>query len=136
MLHALLCHDHISIQCPDAPDADSIACAFALRAFFLQAGKGVTCFYAGEKSVERPNLVEMLNQASFPLEHRPGLQDCPGALLMLNCQPGAENVTPARCDHVAVLSCHPPLAPLPEASDVRPHLSSCATLVWLRLKEA
>ena len=136
MLPALLCHDHITIQCPDAPDADSIACAFALRAFFLRKGKTVACFYAGKNPVERPNLVEMLNQVSFPLEHRPGLQDCPGALLMLNCQPGGKNVTPARCDRVAVLGCHQPPAPLPDASDVRPHLSSCATLVWLLLKEA
>lgn len=135
MLHALLCHDHITIQCPDAPDADSIACAFALRAFFLQAGKGVTCFYAGKAPLDRPNLVEMLNQVPFPLEHRPGPWDCPGALLMLNCQPGGENVTPARCDHVAVLGCRRPSLPLPELSDVRPYLSACATLVWLLLKD-
>ena len=136
MLHALLRHDHIAIQCPDAPDADSIACAFALRAFFLRAGKSVVCFYAGESPVGRPNLVEMLNQVPFPLEHLPGPRDCPGALLMLNCQPGGENVTPAHCGHVAVLGCHRPLVPLPDASDVRPHLSACATLVWLLLKEA
>ena len=73
MLPALLCHDHITIQCPDAPDADSIACAFALRAFFLRKGKTVACFYAGKNPVERPNLVEMLNQVSFPLERLPCL---------------------------------------------------------------
>ncbi len=136
MLRELLRHKNIAVQCPDNPDADSIAAAFGLRDFFKKAGKHVNCFYAGERPVAQPNLVEMLRLLDFNLEHRPGAQTHDGLLLMLNCQPGSDNVTPARSPDTAVLGKHLPLLPLPDMSDVRPHLSACSTLLWQLLKEA
>ncbi|WP_027188363.1 DHH family phosphoesterase [Desulfovibrio cuneatus] len=135
-LNALAQEKHIAIQCPDAPGVDSIAAAFGLYCFFRSKGKPATIFYAGKEPISRPNVVELVHQLSIPLEHRTDPAPCRGLIIAVGCQPGTPGATAIGCDSLVVLDNHPKATPLPEQSDIRPHLTCCATLVWHLLHDA
>ena len=135
-LNPLLQHDKIALQCPDCPDADSLASAFGLHRFFSERGKTPLLFYAGSKAVDSPNLREMINAFSLPLEHKPGSMEWDGLLVTINCQYGAQSLTCLPAHTISVIDVHVQETDLPAQSTILPYLSSCSTLVWQLLEKA
>ena len=130
-LELLLAHNRISLQCPDIPDADSLAAAFGLYAFFLANGKRPELFYCGPRAISKPNLMEMLRLFSIPIQHRPKPDAVQGLLINVGCQYGSAAAAPVQADALAVFDCA-----LPESNavaiqgDIRPYLTSCSTLIF------
>ena len=135
-LPTLLNDSPIVIQCHDTPDADAIASGFALYDYFLSKGKSVTLVYSGPNTIDKPNLLLMINTLDIPLqqvahEHNEGL------LITVDCQFGAGNVSPLRGtpDNVVIIDHHrQEIFDIPR-SEIHPKLGCCATLVWTLLSE-
>lgn len=126
----------ITIQCHDNPDADTIACGYALYCYFIDKGHDVSLVYSGRNQVQKANLVMMLEKLNIPLTyiapevaevHRDGL------LITVDCQYGAGNVTRLEADEVAIIDHHQVEIENVEMSAIRPELGSCSTLVWKML---
>ncbi len=134
-LSSLAAHDHIAIQCHDAPDADALAAGFALHAFFSSSGRIPQFFYGGKAPISKPNLRIMVEALGIPVRHAPELTHWDGLLVTVDCQYGSNNVQRVTADQVAVIDHHPRGKALPEQAVVRPQLGSCATLVWSLMRE-
>lgn len=133
-LNELMSFDNIIIQCHNNPDADAIACGFAMHQFFSQAGKKVRFIFGGKMPLDKPSLCKMVSYLNIPIEHipEPGMisgADVPELLLLVDCQHGAGNVMPVQAEQVAVIDHHVPEGIQPELSTVRPDCGACAGLV-------
>lgn len=97
-LHELLNYHNIVIQCHNAPDADTIASAYAVRWFLRQNGKNARIVYsspAGEQNlIQKGSLKHMLKDLGLEsvFQHISSLEDTPDLLLYVDCQPGESNV--------------------------------------------
>ena len=132
-LSELLHFAPITIQCHDSPDADSIASAFALRAYFEQCGKKAEIIYSGAAPISKPNLVKMAGLLSIPLEHVPEPREV-GCLLVVDAQYGEKNVTRFPAGRVFQIDHHEDMqngCP----GIVNSGLGSCSTLAWLLLSD-
>ncbi|MDR1321212.1 MAG: DHH family phosphoesterase [Gracilibacteraceae bacterium] len=125
----LLDFEKIVIQCHDNPDADAIASGFALHAFLQSKGKEASFVYGGRNQVTKPNLLEMIRALSIPLRPAAAAPEN-DALVLVDCQYGAGNVTKIPARTVFVFDHHQQ-----EKSDftygvILPYLGSCSTLIW------
>ena len=127
----------IAIQCHDNPDADALASGFALFSLLAAQGKEARFFYGGRSPVAKPDLVEMIRALKIPVDYdpQPAALNDDEILVTVDCQYGAGNVTRVSAANVAVIDHHVQEAELPPASDVRPFLGSCSTMVWEHLRK-
>lgn len=134
-LTELLNYSNIAIQCHDNPDADSIACGFALYEYFKTAGKTVSLFYSGPYIISKPNLLEMVSLLQIPIQYIKQPMPIKGLLVMVDCQYDTGNVTKVEADQIAVIDHHIIEKTPPTLHDIRPYLGSCSTLIWTMLND-
>ena len=126
-------YGRIVIQCHDIPDADTIACGFALLRYIESQGGSARLVYSGRAKITKPSLLWMLTLLKIPLEYVHDIADC-DLLVTVDCQYGAGNVKKFAVPQFAVIDHHRLEIPDGENIFVRPSLGSCATLVWDLLK--
>ncbi|MDR0648921.1 MAG: DHH family phosphoesterase [Synergistaceae bacterium] len=131
-------YNHIVIQCHDVPDADTICSGFALQCFLRSLGADPVLVYGGSATISRPNLLMLLDLLNIQIVHADTLPPETDLLVTVDCQRGAGNArnfdVPGA---VVVIDHHRPEIPEGDNTIIRPHLASCATLVWdLLNKEA
>lgn len=134
-LSQFLQYDTIVVQCHDNPDADAISSGFGVYTYLKQNGKNVRFIYGGRYRIQKSNLILMVEELQIPIEYVEEL-DAPDLLITVDCQYGQGNVTRFEAKEVAVIDHHQVSGELPELSEVRSNLGSCATVVKdLLLKE-
>ncbi len=129
----------ITIQCHDNPDADTIACGYALYSYYTAKGNDVRLVYSGKNQVRKCNLVLMLEKLNIPLSYlspEEAEDEEHELLITVDCQYGAGNVTKLPARHVAVIDHHQVEIENLEMAVIRPELGSCSTLVWKMLLAA
>ncbi len=135
----------VVLQCHDNPDADAIACAFALWRYFQKLHVAARIVYAGFRQISKPNLVEFVRGLCIPLEYvgnKPaGIDalapdDGRALLITVDCQHGAGNVSTIKSDDVAVIDHHIQENEGFAYCAIEPYLGSCSTVVWKMLLEA
>ncbi|MDR1874898.1 MAG: DHH family phosphoesterase [Synergistaceae bacterium] len=135
-LSDLLLYDSIAIQCHNNPDADTLAAGYGLYRYFQTSHKkNIKFFYGGPAMVTKPNLTGMIEALNIPVQYEPDMKEWPGLLVTADCQYGSGNVMCVKAPHVAVIDHHIQEGNLPPLCDLRPALGSCATQVWLLLRE-
>jgi len=139
----LLQFKKIVIQCHDNPDADSLACAFALLEFFNLHQIETEIVYSGFVPVSKPNLKLMIKELGIKARFIPGNDDStdyrnePGTLLMVvDGQYDSGNVKKLPATAIGVIDHHIHSSEMPATvfCDIRSFLGSCSTIVWLLLK--
>lgn len=133
-LRDLLAYDDIVIQCHDNPDADTLACGYAVYRYLCSQGKKPRLIYGGSNRIRKSNLVMFVEDLQIPIEHVDRLEE-PELLLTVDCQYTGGNVMRFPAQHVAVLDHHRVCTQLPVLSKVRSKLGACSTLIWQMLKE-
>ena len=128
-------YNNIVIQCHDNPDADAIGCGFALYSFLKSIGKDVRFIYRGRNRITKSNLVIMLKELEIPIEYEPEFEEMPELLINVDCQFGQRNVTDTEAKVHAVIDHHKVSGVLPDLSEVRSAIGSCATVIWSMLKD-
>ena len=134
-LHELLAYNDIVIQGHDNPDADALASGYALWWYFRQNGKNANFIYRGRNPVQKSNLRIMLELLNIPVSYEPDFMMIPELLVMVDCQYGQKNVTKTDAETVAVIDHHQVTSQLPELSEVRSGMGSCATILWDMIRE-
>lgn len=135
-LRELLVFDEIVIQCHDNPDADAIASGYGLLLYFQKQGRRTRLIYGGRQSIQKSNLVLMVNRLGIPIEHVERLDQTPELLLTVDCQYGERNVQRFETRTVAVIDHHKAQQEtLPSLREVRDHYGACSTIVWDLLAE-
>lgn len=134
-LEELLKYDEIVIQCHDNPDADALACGFAVYRYLESRGKRPRLIYGGRNYIRKSNLVMLIRDLEIPIEHVDELE-APELLVTVDCQYTGGNVVRFPAKTVAVLDHHRVSTSLPALSEVRSSLGACSTLIWRMLKEA
>lgn len=134
-LSELLRFDDIVIQCHDNPDADALASGYALLWYFNQHNKAARFIYRGRNEVTKSNLKIMITELSIPVSYEPDFTDRPQLLVTVDCQPGQRNVTDTPADTVATIDHHQVTSSLPELSEVRSGVGSCATVIWDMIRD-
>ena len=134
-LHELLAYNDIVIQCHDNPDADALASGYALWWYFKQMGKTARFIYRGRTAVNKSNLRIMMERLDIPVSFEPDFMSVPELLVTVDCQYGERNVTRTDADVIAVIDHHQVTRELPELSEVRSGIGSCATIIWDMLRE-
>ncbi|NBJ91124.1 DHH family phosphoesterase [Parablautia muri] len=135
-LKELLQFDNIVIQCHDNPDADAIASGYALFVYLRARGRQVRLIYGGSQTIQKSNLVLMVEMLDIPIEYVRSLVEEPELLLTVDCQYGEKNVQSFPARKVAVID-HHKMRPedLPAMREVRDNYGACATIVWDMLCE-
>lgn len=134
-LSELLPYENIVIQCHDNPDADALACGFAVYLYLQSHGKKPDLIYAGRNRIRKSNLVMMVQDLDIPIRHVESLVQKPQLLVMVDCQYGGGNSVRFDADTVAVIDHHRVSTQLPKLSEVRSNLGACSTLIWQLLKK-
>lgn len=133
-LSELLDYDNIVIQCHDNPDADALACGYAVYLYLQEHGKTSSIIYGGRSIIRKGNLKLMIEQLHIPIIHVDTLEK-PSLLLTVDCQYGGGNVTHFDAEQVAVIDHHRVSVTLPKMNEVRSFLGACSTLIWQMLKD-
>jgi phosphoglycolate phosphatase len=137
-LKELTKYKHIVIQCHDIPDADTIASGFALQYFLRSFGARADLIYGGAAEIAKPSLLIMLEKLGIEIARTNKLPPETELLITVDCQRGAGNVTkidlPEKAELV-IIDHHRPEARENKNTLIRPHLASCATLVWDLLRK-
>jgi len=128
-LKDLLNYNSIVIQCHDNPDADALASGFGVYQYLKAHGKEPRFVYGGRFPLQKSNLLLMVEELQIPVEHITELNP-PELLITVDCQYRGGNVQVFEANHIAVLDHHQISTDLPELSDVRSNLGSCATLIY------
>lgn len=131
-LSTLLEYSDIVVQCHDNPDADALACGFALKWYLRRKGKKCRFIYSGEKVIEKSNLVLMINKLGIDVDYVRQI-DKPELLVTVDCQYGEGNVTRFEANKVAVIDHHQVSKALPELNEVRSNYASCSTILYKML---
>lgn len=134
-LRELLPYENIVIQCHDNPDADALACGFAVYLYLQSQGKKPDLIYAGHNRIRKSNLVMMVQDLDIPIRHVEHLAQTPDLLVMVDCQYGGGNAVRFDAGTVAVIDHHRVSTQLPMLSEVRSNLGACSTLIWQLLKK-
>jgi phosphoglycolate phosphatase len=129
-LSYLTSHKNIVIQCHNIPDADTIGSAYALQQYFKSVGCESKIIYGGKAKITKPNLLMLIAELEIEIEYVSELDFEPELLLTVDCQYGAGNVQKFNCKNFAVIDHHRAEIKENECTEIRPMLSSCATLVW------
>ncbi len=130
-------YNTITIQCHDNPDADALGAGYGLYCYFLSKGKDVHLVYSGRNTISKANLKLMVEKLDIPIEYIPPdqLKYVEGLLITVDCQYGSGNVTKIEAEQVAVIDHHPLETKDTEHLRIQSNLGSCATLVWIMLRE-
>jgi phosphoglycolate phosphatase len=129
-LSSLVKYEKIVIQCHDIPDADAVGCAYVLQRFFKFHGRESKIIYGGKAKISKPSLIMLISEIGIEIEYDPDFFSDPDLLLTVDCQYGAGNVQKFDCKNFAVIDHHRAEIAEGEHTEIRPSLSSCATLVW------
>lgn len=129
-------YNPITIQCHDNPDADTIASGFALYEYFKHKGKQVELIYSGKFSIQKNNLLLMVEKLAIPIVYKKVPEKIHGLLLTVDCQYGAGNVYRIPAEMTAVIDHHQVEIAENEMCEIRSSLGSCSTLVWHLLEDA
>ena len=133
----------VVIQCHDNPDADSLACAYALSEYFGLSQIKTEIVYSGFAPVSKPNLKLMMDELGINARFIPKNDDSTDyrqeqgtLLLVVDGQYGGGNVKKLPVATIGIIDhhIHPSEMPPSVFCDIRPFLGSCQTLVWLLLK--
>ena len=126
-------YKRIVIQCHNIPDADSVASGYALQCYLRSLKTEAELVYGGPAAIQKPSLLMMLEALNIEIEHISGLPADTELLITVDCQRGAGNVQhfdlPDTAE-IVVIDHHRPEIPENHNTVIRPHLASCATLVW------
>ncbi len=129
---------NIAIQCHNIPDADTICSGYALQCFLHSLGAQAKLVFGGPQKITKPSLLLLVEMFKIEIEHVAELPPETDLLITVDCQRGAGNVQnfdlPENAK-VAVIDHHRPEIEEGESVVIRPHLGSCATLVWDMLRK-
>lgn len=78
-------YDNIVIQCHDNPDADTIACGFAVHWYLGRFGRKARLIYSGRCKVTKPNMLHMIDDLNIPIEYVNALDYEPDLIIMVDC---------------------------------------------------
>lgn len=134
-LEQLLDYPHIIIQCHNNPDADTIACGFALYTYLKTNNISVRLIYSGPFPIVKPNLLLLINELNIPIEYVKTLDE-PDLLITVDCQYDGGNVAVFPCKHICILDHHILTTTHFIFGDIRSSLGSCSTLLWDLLRQA
>lgn len=134
-LKELLKFNDIVIQCHDNPDADALASGYALYWYFEKMGKTPKFIYRGRNEIQKSNLLMMVSALEVPVDYAPNFYDKPELLVTVDCQYGQSNITKTEAENIAVIDHHQVTSDLPELSEVRSTVGSCATVLWDMISE-
>ena len=134
-LYELLEYDDIVIQCHDNPDADALSSGYALHWYLTKMGKNPRFIYRGPKQIDKSNLLIMLEKLEVPVSYEPDFDEVPELLVTVDCQYGQSNVTKTEAKTIATIDHHQVTVELPELSEVRSNIGSCATILWDMINE-
>ncbi|MDR1615993.1 MAG: DHH family phosphoesterase [Syntrophomonadaceae bacterium] len=137
-LKELAKYRHITIQCHDIPDADAICSGFALQCYLRSFGADAGLIYGGTAKISKPSLLILLDMLNIEISHAEELPPETDLIITVDCQRGAGNVKNFDIPlgaAVVVIDHHRPEIPENENTIIRPHLASCATLVWDLLRK-
>jgi len=129
-LYELLEYNDIVIQCHDNPDADALSSGYALYWYLQNMGKNPRFIYRGVKEIDKSNLLIMIKKLEIPVSYEPEFDEVPELLITVDCQYGQSNVTKTEAKNIAVIDHHQVTVELPELSEVRSNIGSCATVIW------
>ena len=129
-LSDLLKYNDIVIQCHDNPDADALASGYALYWYLSKMDKKPVFIYRGHNKISKSNLTIMLDELQVPVSYEPAFKGNPELLVTVDCQYGQRNVTKTRAKNIAVIDHHQITEEVPEMSEVRSNIGSCATIIW------
>lgn len=136
----LLAFDDIVVQCHNDPDADTIACGFALCEYLKSEGKTPRLVYSGRFPLVKPDLETMCAKCGIPLDfvEHPEQEREAELLVTVDCRAGQGNVARLPCKNLAVIDHHKldDGERLPALSELRDDYGACATVVWDMLREA
>jgi len=132
----------VVIQCHDNPDADTLACAYAMSEYFKGCGQAAEIIYGGFAPVNKSNLKLMMSALGINARHIPKNGETPDysnenntLLMIVDGQYGAGNVKKIPAANIAVIDHHIPETPATPFTHIKPYLGSCSTLVWLLLQK-
>ena len=108
-INDILKYDKVFIQCHDNPDADALACAFAISTFLKERGKASEIIYSGYAPISKANLKLMIDELDIETRYIP--------------KTAAADILNAQCTtHNAQLNaCHGDTVPDPECRETCPH---------------
>ncbi len=129
-LSELLNYEDIVIQCHDNPDADALASGYALHWYLTKMGKTPRLIYRGRNRIHKSNLLIMVEELEIPISYEPDFSDVPELLVTVDSQYGERNVTRTEAKTIAIIDHHQVAVRLPELSEVRSNMGSCATILW------
>ena len=135
ILEKLLEYQEFVIQCHDFPDADTLACGYALSCYLKEHGKSVRVIYSGKAPIAKPNLLLLMEQCSMTVEYVKELMK-PEVLVLVDCCYGEGNVTPFDADHIFVIDHHLCSYPEVDHADIRSNYGSCSSLLAELLQTA
>ena len=128
-LKQLLSYEELVIQCHDNPDADTLACGYALYVYLKSHSKQVRLIYGGPNLISKPNLLIMIDKLSIPIEHVTYLE-APDLLITVDCQYGESNVHLFPAKNTCIIDHHISPYLSNHLHIIRSELVSCSTLVW------
>lgn len=142
-LSKLLKFDDIVIQCHNSPDADAIACGFAIQEYLKSNNKKARIVYGGAQHIQKSSYLLMLEELDISVEH---IQDTSKLgkvqlLITVDCQPGESNVDWIDCEHLAVIDHHDPCDTEQYKNEnieliiIDNTYTACSSIVYALLKE-
>jgi len=135
ILEEMLKYQEFVIQCHDFPDADTLACGYALGCYLKEHGKSVRVVYSGKAPIAKQNLLLLVEQFKIPVEYISELKKTE-VLVLVDCCYGEGNVTQFEAEHVFVIDHHLCSYPRTNHVEIRSNYGSCATLVAELLENA
>ena len=129
-------YSKIIIQPHDNPDPDALASAYGLYVYFKSFDIDVKIVYSGRSTIQKSNLVLMIDECGIPIEYVEKDTDFGNALLItVDCQHGEGNVSNLIAKKVAIIDHHQGVG-VGDYKEMAPYLGSCSTLVWnMMMKE-
>ena len=98
-------------------------------------GKNPRLIYRGVKEIDKSNLLIMIKKLEIPVSYEPEFDEVPELLITVDCQYGQSNVTKTEAKNIAVIDHHQVTVELPELSEVRSNIGSCATVIWDMMRD-
>ena len=129
-------YSKIIIQPHDNPDPDALASAYGLYVYFKSFDIDVKIVYSGRSTIQKSNLVLLIEECEIPIEYVEKDTDFGEALLItVDCQHGEGNVSNLNAKRVAIIDHHQGVG-VGDYKEMAPYLGSCSTLVWnMMMKE-
>ena len=132
-LSELTAYKDIAIQCHNFPDADTIACGYAVYKYLRYHGINAKLFYSGPKKITKSNMLIMIKELDIPVEYIDELDHAPELLVTVDCAYGESNVKHFDAKNIAVIDHHICKLEMPPMSEVRSNYGSCSTIIYKML---